>query len=376
MKKKYLLSFALLLSIVFSGCGRNAEGPVAERPEINESSAEVVQDRHEESDSEMESGAAEISGTEELPENTSEDMANRDSEASAAEGQNGETDTPVVYMTTDLSSQGLMDIYQALSASPSGKIAVKLSTGEPGSNYLRTELIGELVESLEGTIVECNTAYGGSRANTAMHYQVAEEHGYTAIADVDIMDEEGSITLPVTGGDNLTENYVGAHFANYDYYVVLSHFKGHSMAGFGGAIKNISIGIASSEGKSHIHSGGTGGSMWGGSQDAFLESMAEAGKSVVDYLDGNIVYINVMNRLSVDCDCDGSPAEPDMHDIGILASYDPVALDQACVDLVYGAEDGQFLIDRIESRNGLHTLEQAEKIGLGSREYELVNIDD
>lgn len=375
MKKKYLLSFALLLSIVFSGCGRNAEDPSAERPEINESSAEVVQDRHEESDSEMESGAAEISGTEELPENTSEDMANRDPEASAAEGQNGETDTPVVYMTTDLSSQGLMDIYQALSASPSGKIAVKLSTGEPGSNYLRTELIGELVESLEGTIVECNTAYGGSRANTAMHYQVAEEHGYTAIADVDIMDEEGSITLPVTGGDNLTENYVGAHFANYDYYVVLSHFKGHSMAGFGGAIKNISIGIASSEGKSHIHSGGTGGSMWGGSQNAFLESMAEAGKSVVDYLDGNIVYINVMNRLSVDCDCDGSPAEPDMHDIGILASYDPVALDQACVDLVYEAEDGQSLIDRIESRNGLHTLEQAEKIGLGYREYRLVSID-
>lgn len=375
MKKKYLLSFALLLSIVFSGCGRNAEGPAAERPEINESSAEVVQDRHEESDSEMESGAAEISGTEELPENTSEDMANRDPEASAAESQNGETDTPVVYMTTDLSSQGLMDIYQALSASPSGKIAVKLSTGEPGSNYLRTELIGELVESLEGTIVECNTAYGGSRANTAMHYQVAEEHGYTAIADVDIMDEEGSITLPVTGGDNLTENYVGAHFANYDYYVVLSHFKGHSMAGFGGAIKNISIGIASSEGKSHIHSGGTGGSMWGGSQNAFLESMAEAGKSVVDYLDGNIVYINVMNRLSVDCDCDGSPAEPDMHDIGILASYDPVALDQACVDLVYEAEDGQSLIDRIESRNGLHTLEQAEKIGLGYREYRLVSID-
>jgi len=269
-----------------------------------------------------------------------------------------------------------MDIYQALSASPSGKIAIKLSTGEPGSNYLRTDLIGELVQSLGGTIVECNTAYGGSRANTAMHYQVAEDHGYTAIADVDIMDEDGSLSLPVTGGDNLTENYVGAHFADYDYYVILSHFKGHTMAGFGGAIKNISIGIASSEGKAHIHSGGTGGNMWGGSQDAFLEYMAEAGKSVVDYLNGNILYINVMNRLSVDCDCDGSPAEPDMHDIGILASYDPVALDQACVDLVYGAEDGQSLIDRIESRNGLHTLEQAQEIGLGSREYELVSIDD
>ncbi len=225
------------------------------------------------------------------------------------------------------------------------------------------------------TIVECNTAYGGSRSNTAMHKQVAEDHGYTAIADVDIMDEEGSMSLPVVGGKNLKENYVGTHFANYDSFLVLSHFKGHTMAGFGGAIKNISIGIASSRGKSHIHSGGTGGSMWGGDQDAFLEAMAEAGKSVVEALDRKIVYINVMNRLSVDCDCDGNPAEPDMHDIGILASYDPVALDQACVDLVYAAEDGAFLIQRMESRNGLHTLEHAEKIGLGSRTYQLIDIN-
>lgn len=284
---------------------------------------------------------------------------------------------PVVYMTTEISAESLMAVYEALDASPSGRIAIKLSTGEPGSNYLRTDLIGDFVMSFDNpTIVECNTAYGGSRSNTAMHYQVAEDHGYTAIADVDIMDENGSMTLDVEGGDNLTENYVGENFADYDYYVILSHFKGHAMAGFGGAIKNISIGIASSEGKAHIHSGGTSGSMWGGDQDAFLESMAEAGKSVVDYLDGNILYINVMNRLSVDCDCDGSPSEPDMHDMGILASFDPVALDQACVDLVYEAEDGQSLINRIESRNGLHTLEQAEKIGLGSREYQLVNIDD
>ena len=264
-------------------------------------------------------------------------------------------------------AESLMAVYEALDASPSGRIAIKLSTGEPGSNYLRTDLIGDFVMSFDDpTIVECNTAYGGSRSNTAMHYQVAEDHGYTAIANVDIMDENGSMTLDVKGGDNLTENYVGENFANYDYYVILSHFKGHAMAGFGGAIKNISIGIASSEGKAHIHSGGTGGSMWGGDQDAFLESMAEAGKSVVDYLNGNILYINVMNRLSVDCDCDGSPSEPDMHDIGILASFDPVALDQACVDLVYEAEDGQSLINRIESRNGLHTLEQAEKIGHGA----------
>lgn len=283
---------------------------------------------------------------------------------------------PIVYMTTEISAESLMAVYEALGTSPSGRIAVKLSTGEPGSNYLHTDLIGDFVMSFEEpTIVECNTAYGGSRANTAMHYQVAEDHGYTAIVDVDIMDENGSMTLPVEVGDNLTENYVGANFANYDHYVILSHFKGHAMAGFGGAIKNISIGIASSEGKAHIHSGGAGGSMWGGDQDAFLESMAEAGKSVADYLDGKILYINVMNRLSVDCDCDGSPAEPDMHDIGILASYDPAALDQACVDLVYSAKDGKSLIERIESRNGLHTLNQAEKIGLGSRKYELIHID-
>lgn len=378
MKKKCLFPFILILSLMLSGCGQKAQDFSLERLENDGSGRETTQKIREELVSEAEGGDVDISGTEEISASgsTPEDIEGNAAASSAADGQSGETDTPVVYMTTDISSDGLMTIYQALAASPSGKIAVKLSTGEPGSNYIRTDLIGELVQTLEGTIVECNTAYGGSRANTAMHYQVAEDHGYTAIADVDIMDEDGSMTLPVTGGDNLTENYVGAHFADYDYYVVLSHFKGHAMAGFGGAIKNISIGIASSEGKSHIHSGGTGGSMWGGDQDAFLESMAEAGKSVVDYLDGKILYINVMNRLSVDCDCDGSPAEPDMHDIGILASYDPVALDQACVDLVYGAEDGQSLIDRIESRNGLHTLEQAEKIGLGSREYELVNIDD
>ena len=285
------------------------------------------------------------------------------------------SDSSTVYMTTDLSAAGLMAVYEALNAAPSGNIAVKLSTGEPGSNYLRTDLIGDLVQSLDAAIVECNTAYGGSRANTAMHYQVAEDHGYTAIAEVDIMDEDGSMTLPVTGGSNLTENYVGSHFADYDYFVVLSHFKGHAMAGYGGAIKNISIGIASAEGKAHIHSGGTGGSMWGGEQDAFLESMAEAGKSVADALGGNILYINVMNRLSVDCDCDGNPAEPDMHDIGILASYDPVALDQACIDLVYAAEDGQSLVNRIESRNGIHTVEHAEEIGLGRRDYTLVSVD-
>ena len=236
---------------------------------------------------------------------------------------------PVVYMTREITPEGLMAVYQALQWEPQGRVAVKLSTGEPpASNYLRPELIAGLVQSLDGTIVECNTAYGGSRAETAMHYQVAEDHGFTAIADFQILDEEGSMTLPVQGGTRLSENYVGAAFDDYDSYLVLSHFKGHSMAGYGGAIKNISIGLGSSEGKAWIHSAGSSRTNpWGGDQDAFLESMAEAGKSVSDYLGDQIVYINVMNRLSVDCDCDGNPAEPDMHDIGILASTDPVALD-------------------------------------------------
>lgn len=285
--------------------------------------------------------------------------------------------TPVVYMTRAVTPEGLMAVYQALQWEPQGRVGVKLSTGEPpASNYLRPELIAGLVQSLDGTIVECNTAYGGSRAETAMHYQVAEDHGFTAIADFQILDEEGSMTLPVQGGTRLSENYVGAAFDDYDSYLVLSHFKGHSMAGYGGAIKNISIGLGSSEGKAWIHSAGSSRTNpWGGDQDAFLESMAEAGKSVSDYLGDQIVYINMMNRLSVDCDCDGNPAEPDMHDIGILASTDPVALDQACIDLVYSAEDGQSLVNRIESRNGLHTLEHAQQIGLGSRSYELVSID-
>lgn len=288
--------------------------------------------------------------------------------------------TSAVYMTTDISPEGLMAVYKSLGWTPAGDVAVKLSTGEPpASNYLRPELIQDLVQSVAGTIVECNTAYGGSRADTARHYQVAEDHGFTAIADVDIQDENGSITLPVTGGTRLTENYVGASFADYDSYLVLSHFKGHAMAGFGGSIKNISIGIGSSEGKCWIHSGGQSmDSPWGGEQDAFLESMAEAGKSVSDALGNgkNIAYINVMNRLSIDCDCNGNPAEPDIHDIGILASTDPVALDQACIDLIWAAENNEAFVERVESLNGLLTLEHAENIGLGSRMYNLVSIDN
>ncbi len=283
-----------------------------------------------------------------------------------------------VYFISDITPKSLVKAYQALNVELPGKVGVKLSTGESeNSNYLRPALIGDLVKMLDGTIVECNTAYGGSRASTAMHMQLAKDHGFTDIAEVDILDAEDSMELPVEGGNVLSVDYVGSHFANYDSFLVLSHFKGHAMAGFGGAIKNISIGFGSSMGKVWIHSGGTrtSGSIWG-DQDPFLESMADAAKAVDTAMGDNIVYISVLNRLSVDCDCDGNPDEPDMHDIGILASTDPLAIDQAAIDLVYAMPDSESLVARIESRNGLHTLDAAEAIGLGSRAYSLVNLDD
>ena len=294
------------------------------------------------------------------------------------EHQDATSDT-VVYFTSDISPEAMVAAYDALGTGLTGEnIAVKLSTGEPpASNYLDPDLIVDLVQQVKGTIVENNTAYGGQRSGTAMHYQVAEDHGFTDIADFVVLDEDGSTSLLVEGGTQLTENLVGAHFPEYDGYLVLSHFKGHAMAGFGGAIKNISIGMASQEGKCLIHTAGESHtSPWGGEQDPFTESMAEAGKSVVDALDGNILYVSVMNHLSIDCDCDGNPAEPNMHDIGILASTDPVALDQACVDLVYASQDDtESLIDRMESRNAVHVLEHGEDIGLGSRTYQMVSID-
>lgn len=303
-------------------------------------------------------------------------VTNRDADGGSFRMSDRTDDVPVVYMTTDISPEGLAAIYEALGVEMDGKVAVKISTGENGSNYLRPELIGDFVNSVDGTIVECNTAYGGDRSDTAYHWQLIKDHGFYDMAPCDIMDEDGSMPIPVANGRYFSENLVGAHLANYDSIVVLSHFKGHGMAGFGGAIKNISIGIASSEGKIRIHTGGKGGSSIYGEQDKFLESMAEAGKSVSDYMDGKMIYINVMNRLSVACDCETNPAEPDMHDIGILASTDPVAVDEACVDLVYDAPDGQSLITRIESRNGLKTLQHAEEVGLGSRRYYLQSIDE
>lgn len=292
-----------------------------------------------------------------------------------------EEEKSVVYMTTKITAEALVSIYKALNWTPTGKVAVKLHTGEPpASNYLRPELIKNLIQLVNGTIVECNTAYGGSRDATAMHLQVAKDHGFTDIADFEIQDADGSLSIPVTGGIRLTENFVGATFPNYDSYIILSHFKGHAMAGFGGAIKNLSIGLASSEGKSWIHSAGRFKYGLSGIQDHFLESMGEAGKSVSDYL-GNgarIIYINVMNNLSADCDCNGYPDPAKMKDVGILASTDPVALDKACVDFVYEQKEGDadVLVWEIEQLNGLHTLDYAEEIGLGSQDYVIVSIDD
>lgn len=290
---------------------------------------------------------------------------------------------PKVYMYKEISSENLLKIYDMLGRKAEGRVAVKLSTGEPGNdNYLNPDLIKDLVHKVNGTIIECNTAYGGGRADTESHLKAAADHGFTAIAKVDIMDADGEVSLPVAGGKHLKEDFVGKNYPDYDFTVVLSHFKGHPMGGFGGAIKNISIGIASSAGKAWIHSAGKTKSqteVWKNlpPQDDFLESMAEAAKAIIDHCGDKILYISVANNLSVDCDCVATPEEPKMGDIGILASLDPVALDKACVDMVRASEDhGKIhLIERIDSRNGMHTLDYAEQLGMGSQDYELVVLD-
>lgn len=292
-------------------------------------------------------------------------------------------DTSVVYMTREISPEAILKLYKALGREARGKVAVKISTGEPGGhNFLDPKLIAPFVKEIDGTIVECNTAYQGKRFNTEDHRRAAEEHGFTAIAPVDIMDADGEVKLPLEGGKHLKYDIVGSHYPDYDFTVILSHFKGDAMGGFGGAVKNMSIGIASSNGKSYIHTAGkieTADSIWQNiaDQDLFLESMAEAAKSVADHCGDNILYISVANNLSVDCDCDSHPADPQMHDIGILASLDPVALDKACTDLVRSSDDhGKVhLIERIDSRHGMHTLDYGEEIGLGSQTYKIVNLD-
>lgn len=290
---------------------------------------------------------------------------------------------PKVYFTKEISEESLIKMYDVLNKKLTGNIGVKISTGEKGgNNYLKPELIGGLVKKLNGTIIECNTAYNGMRMATEDHLKLVEEHDFTKIADVDIMDSKGEISIPVLGGKHLKENYVGKHLSNYDSILILSHFKGHAMGGFGGALKNMSIGIASSSGKAFIHSAGKTKDIrkvWNSlpEQNSFLESMAEADKSVIDYMKENIVYINVMNNLSVDCDCDSNPEEPCMKDIGILSSLDPVALDEACLDLIYNSNDKgrNHMVERIDRQNGRYITTYAEKMHIGTKNYELILID-
>lgn len=286
---------------------------------------------------------------------------------------------PVVYFCPRITADNLIQVYRALGREAKGRVAVKLSTGEAGNpNHLSVDLIKKLVHQVDGTIVECNTAYEGRRCNAADHMQTAAEHGFTAIAEVDIMDAQGSIELPVAHGKHLKRNLVGRNWRNYDFTMVLSHFKGHPMAGFGGALKNVAIGMASAEGKALIHTAGQSNQVpvdWENEppQDDFLESMAEACESVFDRAGDNILFISVANNLSVDCDCVAEPEPIKMKDIGILASLDPVALDSACVDMVYKSDDpGKVhLIERMESRNATHLLDYAEQLGMGTRQYEL-----
>lgn len=306
----------------------------------------------------------------------------------ASVGRPAPSDTSVVFMTQEISPAALVRIYEALGRPATGRVAVKISTGESGGhNYLQPRLIAQLVNTVDGTLVECNTAYGGSRAGTEKHWQTIKEHGFLDIAKVDIMDEDGDFTIPVEDTTWIHYDRVGSHLQNYDFMINLAHFKGHAMGGYGGALKNQSIGVASSAGKAYIHSAGKTEDVvkcWlhTGNQDGFLESMAAAAQAVHNYF-GNgerILYINVANNLSVDCDCDAHPADPEMKDIGILASLDPVALDQACVDLVFNypsveGDNADALIKRINSKHGVHTIEHAAHLGLGTRNYKLVNID-
>lgn len=290
-----------------------------------------------------------------------------------------------VYFTSEITPESLVKIYKALGKEATGKVAVKISTGESAqSNHLRPELIASLVHEVNGIIVECNTAYGGNRSNTAAHRRAIEQRGYGDIAEVDIMDEEGYIDLPVTDTKYLKYNRVGGHLSNYNFLINLAHFKGHAMGGFGGVLKNQSIGIATPEGKTLIHTAGRYDDpryvfQNPSGQDAFLESMAAAAQSVHDYFKGNTIYINVMNNLSVDCDCDGHPSAPQMKDIGILASLDPVALDKACLDLIFNhqstaGDNSAPLVQRINGRHGAHIVDYAAEIGLGTLSYELVDI--
>ena len=290
-----------------------------------------------------------------------------------------------VYYTTEITPESLVKIYKALGVEATGRVAVKISTGEGGNtHYLKPTLIRNLVEEVGGTIVECCTAYGGSRQDVSKHWQTIHEHGFDSIFAVDIMDEFGQMRIPVKDRSHIKYDIVGDHLANYDWMINLAHFKGHAMGGYGGVLKNASIGVASTAGKAYIHSAGytdDASDAWNHieDQDGFLESMAAAAQAVHNYMGGRVIYINVMNNMSVDCDCDATPDAPKLRDMGIMASLDPVALDWACVQMVMNhkakaGDDNAPLIERINSRHGTHTIDWAEHIGLGSKNYVIVKL--
>ena len=293
--------------------------------------------------------------------------------------KNTEVTMSKVYFTGDISPQGVIKAYETLGKRLDGRVAVKLHSGEKGNqNFLRPDFFEPIIKSVGGTVVECNTAYEGSRNTTKKHMQLIKDHGWSDYFDVDLLDAEGpDLVLDIPEGKIIKKNYVGKDLADYDSMLVLSHFKGHPMGGYGGALKQLSIGIASSYGKAYIHGAGVPENIWTAEHDLFLESMADAASSVVNYFDGRVVYINVMKNMSVDCDCCAVAEDPCMQDIGILISDDPVAIDRACLDLVYASNDPgkDKLIERIESRNGAHTIDAAESLGVGSQSYRLINID-
>ena len=285
-----------------------------------------------------------------------------------------------VYFSSTITPEKILELYKAVGKELPGKIGIKVHSGETGNqNFLRPEFWKPLIDFVGGTVVECNTAYEGTRNTTEKHKKTIQEHGWDSYFPVDIMDSEGpDMVLSIENGKRITKNYVGRHLADYDSLLVLSHFKGHPMGGYGGALKQLSIGVASSFGKAYIHGAGVPEEIWTADHDSFLEAMADAAASVVSYFKGNAVYINVMKNMSVDCDCCAVAEDPCMKDIGILASLDPIAIDQACLDLVYAATDdpGQaHLLKRIESRNGVHTIEASAEMNFGSREYELIVLD-
>lgn len=284
-----------------------------------------------------------------------------------------------VFFTRDITPQKAVDLYETAGKKLTGRVAVKLHSGEEGNqNFLGPDFCEPIVNHVNGTVVECNTAYDGERNTTEKHRKLIEKHGWSKYFKVDLLDAEGpDLKLAVPNGKVIHENFVGKDISNYDSMLVLSHFKGHPMGGYGGAIKQLSIGLASSHGKAYIHGAGVPEDFWTADHDSFLEAMADAASSVIELFKGNIVYVSVMKNLSVDCDCCAVAEDPCMKDIGILASSDPVAIDQACLDLVYKATDdpGQkHFLERVESRNGVHTIEAAAQLGFGSREYELIEV--